>query len=288
MKTSAKSRNTRRMNRRVVVRSSVALALSTLVACQGTADESGEGLAADGSQALVSSAIAPTLKWAWTGSEVLPDYKQVMTTPVVIDLNRDNVPDIVFSTFAGSNYGADGVLRAISGNDGHELWTVTETALRVKAAAGLTAGDIDGDGLVEVCAIPENGRGVICFTNEGAFKLRTPEGAYDYNEWGGPALADLDGDGRWRSSTATASTPPRARSSGWARTAWAGRSTPAPTPSRRTSIRTAGRSSSTAAPCTAPMARSCALLPPCPTASPRWATSTRIPRERSSWWGVIR
>ncbi|ATB38495.1 hypothetical protein CYFUS_003930 [Cystobacter fuscus] len=199
MKTSAKSRSTRRMNRRVMG-SSVALALSTLVACQGTADEapseSGEGLTADGSQALVSSAIAPTLKWAWTGSEVLPDYKQVMTTPVVIDLNRDGVPDIVFSTFAGSNYSSDGVLRAISGDDGHELWTVTESTLRVKAAAGLTAGDLDGDGRVEVCAIPENGRGVICFTNEGAFKLRTPEGAYDYNEWGGPALADLDGDGQ--------------------------------------------------------------------------------------------
>ncbi|MET0403926.1 MAG: kelch repeat-containing protein, partial [Cystobacter sp.] len=198
MKTSAKNGRTRRMGRRTVWGSSVVLALSTLVACQGTAEDAApEPGAATDSQALLSSSdLTPTLKWAWTGSAVLPDYKQVMTTPVVIDLNRDGVPDIIFSTFAGANYDNDGVLRAISGDTGRELWTVTDPTLRVKAGAGLTAGDLDGDGRVDVCAIPENGRGVLCFNHEGRFKLRTPEGAYDYNEWGAPALADLDGDGQ--------------------------------------------------------------------------------------------
>ncbi|PTL78327.1 FG-GAP-like repeat-containing protein [Vitiosangium sp. GDMCC 1.1324] len=147
----------------------------------------------------------PELQWEWTGSPVLPTHKQVMMQPVVVDVNRDGIPDIVFSSFDGDFYNtayqngydgnSNGVLRAISGNDGHELWTVENPSYRVKPAASIAAGDIDGDGAVEICAIPENGRGIICFENDGAFKFRSAPDAYDYNEWGGPSLADLDGDG---------------------------------------------------------------------------------------------
>ncbi|WNG24655.1 HYR domain-containing protein [Cystobacter fuscus] len=137
----------------------------------------------------------PELQWAWTGGAVLPDHKQVMMTPAVVDVNGDGTPDIVFSSFAGGNYSADGVLRAISGDDGHALWTVTDASARVKPGASITAGDLDGDGQVEICGIPENGRGIICFEHDGTFKFRSAEAAYDYNEWGGPSLADLDGDG---------------------------------------------------------------------------------------------
>src|SRR5690349_2178903 len=34
----------------------------------------------------------PELRWAWTGSTVLPDHKQVMMQPVVVDVNRDGTP----------------------------------------------------------------------------------------------------------------------------------------------------------------------------------------------------
>jgi hypothetical protein len=188
------------LGRRQLLGSTAALALSAGVACQGAPEESlleTDALAGGSSQALVSqaSSLVPVLKWEWTGSAVLPEHKQVMMTPAVVDVSGDGVPDILFSTFAGSTYNVNGVLRAISGDDGHELWTVTDAAHRVKAAAGISAGDLDGDGHVDVCAIPENGRGVICFGHDGAFKFRTPEAAYDYNEWGAPALADLDGDG---------------------------------------------------------------------------------------------
>ncbi|MCY1077064.1 FG-GAP-like repeat-containing protein [Archangium lansingense] len=147
----------------------------------------------------------PELQWEWKGSQVLPTHKQVMMQPVVVDVNRDGTPDIVFSTFDGDFYNtayqegrdgnADGVLRAVSGSTGQEIWTVEDSQYRVKPAASIAAGDIDGDGAVEICGIPESGRGIICFENDGTFKFRTVPDANDYSEWGGLSLADLDGDG---------------------------------------------------------------------------------------------
>ncbi|HYO68697.1 MAG TPA: VCBS repeat-containing protein, partial [Archangium sp.] len=155
--------------------------------------------------APTAASLAAELQFEWKGSEVLPAHKQVMMTPVVVDVNGDRMPDIVFSTFDGNYYNetnnnggngnSNGVLRAISGKDGRELWAAGDPYARVKPAASIAAGDIDADGKVEICGIPENGRGIICFENDGTFKFRSAEAAYDYNEWGGPSLADLEGDG---------------------------------------------------------------------------------------------
>jgi hypothetical protein len=139
-----------------------------------------------------SPSFEPELEWEWTGSPTMPNHRQVMMTPAVVDVNQDGIPDVVFNSFAGGNYTTNGVLRAISGDDGRDLWTVTDPARRVRGAASVAAGDIDGDGLVEICTIPESGQGFICFENTGAFKLRTTTPT---NDWGGPSLADLDGNG---------------------------------------------------------------------------------------------
>jgi hypothetical protein len=76
----------------------------------------------------------PELQWAWTGSAVLPEYNQVMMTPAVADVNQDGVPDIIFSSFHDAPGDEvdwkEGVLRAISGDDGHDLWAVTDPAGR--------------------------------------------------------------------------------------------------------------------------------------------------------------
>ncbi|XXF81519.1 FG-GAP-like repeat-containing protein [Myxococcaceae bacterium GXIMD 01537] len=134
----------------------------------------------------------PELEWKWTGSTVLPEHRQVMMTPVVVDVNGDGVPDVVFNSYAGGNHTKDGVLRALSGADGRELWTVTDPAYRVRGEASLAAADLDHDGKVELCTLPEDGKGFICFGHDGAFKFRTSKPA---NRWGGVSFADLDGDG---------------------------------------------------------------------------------------------
>lgn len=138
----------------------------------------------------------PVIKWKKDTFTVLPEFDQVMMTPAAIDLNGDHVPDIVFSAFDRNNYGsssAPGVLRAISGDDGHELWTVTDPGLRVDAYAGIAVGDIDGDGKPEIIAEHESGR-LIAFNSDGMFRWLSPEipgGVV----WGSASLADLDHDG---------------------------------------------------------------------------------------------
>ncbi|NMO22763.1 HYR domain-containing protein [Pyxidicoccus fallax] len=180
-----------------------ALALLALTACgetghseQSGADTLGHSeLEANGEcqvQPPFNPNFEPELEWAWTGSPVMPSHNQVMMTPIVVEVNGDGVPDIVFSTFAGGNYTTNGVLRAISGANGSDLWAVTDPTLRVRPAASVAGADIDGDGLVELCAIPEDGAGILCFENTGAFKFRTAGAA---NNWGGVAFADLEGDG---------------------------------------------------------------------------------------------
>lgn len=177
-----------------------ALSLVVLASCGGV-EEAAQPSLQRSAQALAACEVRPPfvpnfepeLEWQWTGSTVLPNHKQVMMTPIVVEVNGDGIPDVVFNAFAGSDYTNNGVMRAISGADGSDLWTVTNPAHEVRGASNIAAGDIDGDGRVELCTIPEDGLGVICFEHDGTFKFRT-QGSPASN-WGGPSLADLDGDG---------------------------------------------------------------------------------------------
>jgi len=139
----------------------------------------------------------PEVEWAWTGSSIMPDHKNVIMAPAVADVNSDGVPDVIFNAYPGSSYHSNGILRAISGDDGRDLWAVTDPAYRVRGISHVAVGDIDNDGLVEICTTRDEGGGgqVICFENTGAFKFQTAPRSMAFN-CGGPSLADLDGDGR--------------------------------------------------------------------------------------------
>lgn len=79
----------------------------------------------EGCKAVVDiGAVVPTVQCAWTGppdGDPHPNHFQVMSTPVVVDLDLDGdpktlAPSIVFASFptAGA-YIQPGVLRVISG-----------------------------------------------------------------------------------------------------------------------------------------------------------------------------
>lgn len=132
----------------------------------------------------------------------LPEFSQVMATPAVIRLDGAGVsepPSVVFPSYrSGGSLNVEGVLRAVRGDTGEPLWSVTDPSLRVNGVSSPAAGDLDGDGRVEIVTgawDPANGvsGGVIAFRSDGTFLWKT--GSIHVG-WGGPAIADLDGDGR--------------------------------------------------------------------------------------------
>ena len=137
----------------------------------------------------------PVLEWSWTSSSVRPTALNVMNTPSVIDLNDDGIPDVVFGATASTG-GANvevGFLRALNGNDGTELFTVSDLSLRINTAASIAVADIDGDGRPEIIASDSTGSRLIAFEHDGTFKWRSP--FLEPINWGASSIADLDGDG---------------------------------------------------------------------------------------------
>lgn len=189
----------------------VSATLSGTVAFKGNliyafADSLGEIAESDESNNYSNSGLAcefqptpgafnPELEWSWTSSTVEPARLNVMMTPGVIDLNDDGMPDVVFGSTSSTTGGLVeiGVLRALSGADGAELFTVNDPTMLISTTASVAVGDIDGDGRPEILACDTSGIRLIAFEHDGTFKWRSPN--LEAINWGGPSIADLDGDG---------------------------------------------------------------------------------------------
>lgn len=181
------------------------LAVSLLAACRTEAPElesqKGWRPAKAGPACVVPAPYTPSFlpepQWEWTGSPVLPGFHRVLSHPVVVDVNADGLPEVVFNSapaeavLSGSG---PAVLRAIRGDTGQELWSVADPSLRTQAARSLAAGDLDGDGRVELCTVSESALELLCFRGDGTLLFRIPEPTR-VERGGELSLADLEGDG---------------------------------------------------------------------------------------------
>jgi hypothetical protein len=147
----------------------------------------------------------PNLEIVWQYSDFAeePCHREVMMTPLVVPLTDDDgdgAPSagdqraVIFISWCGSNYGSDGILRALRGDGSDVLWSNTDPAWRIQPDSALAAGDIDGDGWPEIVAVHDSHR-LAAFDRFGdglwISDTSVPGGA----ERGGAFLSDMDGDG---------------------------------------------------------------------------------------------
>ena len=146
-------------------------------------------------EVIPEGGFAPTVKYHWDGGDS-------MMAPMVIQLDDDNcdmivderdIPDIVFSTFAGGAYTVNGTLHAISIIDGVivDKWSVNPQAPQLNPGLSIATGDIDGSPGNEVVVCTVDGR-AMAFDHDGA-PLWVSGGVA-----GGcfmPSIADFDQDG---------------------------------------------------------------------------------------------
>ncbi|MEM1032887.1 MAG: FG-GAP-like repeat-containing protein [Myxococcota bacterium] len=150
-----------------------------------------------------------------------PDSAQVVQAPVVANLDDDNgdglindldVPEIIFTTYCGNSFTANGVLRAIHGGppavkgldyfatNGSTTWKEGDPSFPVESCnnaqldstSSLAVGDLDDDGVPEIVAVTE-GNGIQIFSHEG--DLISDSGDLNVGGNPGPTLANLDGQG---------------------------------------------------------------------------------------------
>jgi hypothetical protein len=136
-----------------------------------------------------------TLAWTDDDNTPAPEYKQVMMTPAVIDIDENGSPDIVFSTFQGSSYNAGSVLRAVDGETFQTIFDLTDVAKHVSGSASLAIGDIDTDGRNEIVAVRPGGSGLIAFDDHTTnWSIMWETDPFSMS-WDGATLVDLNADG---------------------------------------------------------------------------------------------
>ena len=123
----------------------------------------------------------------------VPGAVQSVATPAVGDLDGDCIPEIVFNTFAPPNYTANGYLRAIRGDNGAKVWTITDGAWRTDSAATPAIGDLNYDGVPEIVT-PGEGSYLLAFAADGTPLWRS-DNYSGSGKSGGASLANFDGQG---------------------------------------------------------------------------------------------
>jgi len=152
----------------------------------------------------VAKPIAPFAmqqKWQWNSSDFMPEHNQVISTPVVVQLNDDNgdgiidnndVADVLVTTFSGSNYSKAGLVRALSGINGAELWEYENGGVFSDPRSSLAAADLDGDGVVEIVLSDFSSPTIQIINHLGEVKKELTKSG---KPLGASSLSDINNDG---------------------------------------------------------------------------------------------
>ncbi|MEF1171382.1 hemolysin, partial [Vibrio sinaloensis] len=151
-----------------------------------------------------SPEVEPVLAWSWQGSSFMPEYDQVMVSPVVVQLNDDNndgkidskdTADIIVITFKDNQYTYGGLVRALSGVDGSEIWDYSNGGVIADARYSVAAGDLDGDGVVEIITNNHEEPFYNILDNKGNVKKIIDKNEKKWGALGQVSIGDIDNDG---------------------------------------------------------------------------------------------
>ena len=146
-------------------------------------------------------AVQPTLVWYWgeTAPAVEPAHVQVMSAPMVADMNNDTIPEVVFNTFSGGSYQGNGILRILNGKTGELIASSDRNVLMTDGGSQVALGDLDGDTIPEIVTCSaEYKLAVFNFdpeTNAISLRWKSTNPMRECGQ-GGPGIADFNGDGK--------------------------------------------------------------------------------------------
>jgi len=139
--------------------------------------------------------IQATLKWSWQGGGVI-------STPMVgplTDTNGDgkydanDIPTVLVIQALGIDR-APGMLTALSGKDGTQLWQVTDPTLYAEAESHAAIGILDAGGVPQA-VIALHAGGVAVINHDGTLKCTSAVPVRTGLMYDAITIADLDGDG---------------------------------------------------------------------------------------------
>ena len=140
--------------------------------------------------------FTPFVEWHKQDWSVSPGSNESVTTPIVVQLTDDNgdfiidnddTPDIAYVT-----YNSEGMLRAIAGDGSAEVLSVPVPSFNRQT--GISAADIDADGIVEIIGIGSNGV-VMAFEHTGDLKWESVSiSSHIVTHDNTAAISDIDGD----------------------------------------------------------------------------------------------
>ncbi|MFO7565969.1 MAG: FG-GAP-like repeat-containing protein [Enhygromyxa sp.] len=134
-----------------------------------------------------------TPTWPHITPDDAPTHVHVSSTPVVADLDGDCVPEVIFNSYVAGVFTADGVIRAIRGDTGEPVWSVTDPNYASDGTANPAVGDIDDDGEPEII-VQGPGKFLIAIDSDGN-PLWTSEPFARAENSGAVSIANMDGVG---------------------------------------------------------------------------------------------